>query len=169
MEWPSAVKTLNEYKIPYTGLKTGLHDFDFQLGEKFFSEFEYSQIQTANIDVRVVLEKQSTMIVIHAELTGKVKTECDRCGDDCTVSVKGSNRLIVKFGDQTNRQDDEILILGPNEHQIDLAPVLYEFAHLALPLRRVHLNSEDCNQDVLIKLNDFLVENSEEDEIDLEE
>jgi len=169
LEWPNAVKTLNEYKIPYTGLKTGLHDFDFQLGEKFFSEFEFSQIQSAAIDVRVVLEKQSTMIVIQAELIGTVKSECDRCGDDCTVSVQGSNRLIVKFGDETNRLDDEILVLGPNEHQIDMAPVLYEFAHLALPLRRVHLNSEDCNQEVLHKLNDFLVESSEEDEIDIEE
>lgn len=166
---PNAVKTLSEYKIPYTGLKTGFHHFDFKLEEKFFSNFEFSQIHSAEIAVKVRLEKQSTMLVIDAELTGTILTECDRCGDDCTVNIKGSNRLIVKFGDHTDRIDDDILVLGPSEHQVDLSEYLYEFAHLALPLRKVHKNLADCNQEVLEKLNHFLVEEDDDENIEEEE
>jgi uncharacterized metal-binding protein YceD (DUF177 family) len=158
------VKDLKEYRIPYTGLKPGRHTFEFTLNGKFFSFFEFSQIHEANLTAEVVLDKQSTMIVANTCLSGNIETDCDRCGDPLTVHIEGDNKLIIKFGDKTARDDEEIITLGPSEHQIDMAPFLYEYAHLALPLRKVHESVNDCNPDVLSKLSEYLVEEEENDE-----
>ena len=64
----------------------------------------------------------------------------------------------MKFGNETSEQDDDILILGPNEHEIDLAQYFYEYAHLALPARKAHADEADCNQQVLQQLAKYKVD-----------
>ncbi|MFM7726557.1 MAG: YceD family protein, partial [Flavobacteriales bacterium] len=143
---------LKEYRIPYLGLKAGNHRYEFHLTNEFFDSFEFSEIQGAGLQVEVDLEKQSTMIVIHTRLSGGVQSECDHCGDPLSLTISTDQQLVVKFGNETSEQDDDILILGPNEHEIDLAQYLYEYAHLALPARRVHASEADCNQHTLQQL-----------------
>ncbi len=152
------MNTLKEYRIPYLGLKAGNHRYEFQLTDVFFDEFELSEIQGSDLQVEVDLEKQSTMIVIHTHLSGDVQSECDHCGDPLTLSIRTEQQLVVKFGNETSEQDDDILILGPNEHEIDLAQYFYEYAHLALPARKAHANESDCNQQVLQQLAKYKVD-----------
>jgi uncharacterized metal-binding protein YceD (DUF177 family) len=108
--------------------------------------------------VEVALEKQSTMIVIRTQLSGGVQSECDHCGDSLPLTIRTEQQLVVKFGDETSEQDDDILILGPNEHEIDLAQYFYEYAHLALPAKKVHASETDCNQQVLEHLAKYKVD-----------
>ena len=149
---------LSEYRIPYLGLKAGSHQYEFHLTDEFFDEFEFSEIQGSDLQVEVDLEKQSTMIVIHTRLSGGVQSECDHCGDSLPLSIRTEQQLVVKFGNETSEQDDDILILGPNEHEIDLAQYFYEYAHLALPARKAHADEADCNQQVLQQLAKYKVD-----------
>ena len=149
---------LKEYRIPYLGLKAGSHQYEFHLTDEFFEEFEFSEIQGADLQVAVDLEKQSTMIVIQTRLSGGVQSECDHCGDPLPLSIRTEQQLVVKFGNETSEQDDDILILGPNEHEIDMAQYFYEYAHLALPARKAHADEADCNQQVLQQLAKYKVD-----------
>jgi len=152
------VNKLKEYRIPYLGLKAGNHRYEFHLTDAFFDQFEFSEIQGADLQVEVDLEKQSTMIVIQTRLGGGVHSECDHCGDPLPLHIRTEQQLVVKFGNETSEQDDDILILGPNEHEIDLSQYFYEYAHLALPARKVHPSEADCNQQALQQLAKYKVD-----------
>ena len=132
-----------EYKIPFVGLKEGNHDYQFHLTETFFSSFEFGEINQSDIQVALRLEKQSNMIQLHFELSGTVQLPCDRCGKDLTMNVGEEYHQIFKYGTVTSF-DDEIYILGPNEHELEVHQLLYEYAHLSLPSKRVQESNGEC-------------------------
>ena len=146
-----------EYSIPFLGLKVGIHHFNLQVNEGFFGQFDYSEIHEADIVVKVEMEKKETMLVLDFELDGTVKVLCDRCGDEMDQPVQSNERLIVKLGNETGTTDDDVLVLGPAEHELDLSQYLYEYAHLALPVRHAHQTMAECNQKVLAELEKFRV------------
>lgn len=152
------MKALREYGIPYLGLKLGKHQYQFILTDRFFENFDLSEIHRCHIVADVELEKQSTMLVIDSTLNGEVQTQCDHCGDDLVIPVKIKQRLIVKFGDETGETDEDILVLGPAEHEVQMAQYLYEYAHLAIPARHVHKDPSMCDQEALKRLDKYRVD-----------
>jgi uncharacterized metal-binding protein YceD (DUF177 family) len=42
--------------------------------------------------------------------------------------------------------------LGSEIHELDLSQPIFEFAHLALPNRRIHPDAADCDQDMISRL-----------------
>jgi uncharacterized protein len=155
-------RALDEYRVPFTGLKDGHHEFAFHLGKQFFEAFEYSEIENAEISVDVDLEKSANMLVFNSYLHGEVGVDCDRCGDPVAQEIEDEFRLVVKFGEQTGASDEDVLVLGPQEFEVDLAHYFYEYAHLTLPARHVHSELSECNQDVILKLEEMrVIEDSE--------
>jgi uncharacterized protein len=152
------VNPFSEYRIPYLGLKLGKHQYQFTLTAEFFDKFEFSEIHESNLQVEVELEKQSTMLILNFQLAGDVQTTCDHCGDELSIQIETSQQLIVKFGEETSDTDDDILILGTSEHEVDIHQYLYEYAHLALPARHVHKNLADCNQESIKQLEKYKVD-----------
>jgi uncharacterized metal-binding protein YceD (DUF177 family) len=155
------MRKLGEYDIPFTGLVLGTHRFQFEVDSSFFDKFEYSEIEKANYKVELDLEKKSTMLILHFNLKGKVKTICDSCGDDFEMNVSHKDRIIVKFGEDTGEAIDEIWEISQHDHQINIANLIYEFAHLSLPSKRVHPKGK-CNEKALEEL-----ENLEQNQIEV--
>lgn len=152
------MKPLKEYKIPFLGLKPGIHEFEFQLTDAFFEEFVSSEFEHSEIDVLLTLEKQTNMMVLHFNLDGEVLSACDRCGDPLKIPVHSQENLVVKLGDYTSTTDEDVVVLGPQEFELDVSQFLYEYAQLAMPFRHVHENPADCNQEVLKALEKYRVD-----------
>jgi len=153
-----ALKSLQEYRIPFTGLKTGKHQFDFDIDERFFKEFEYSLVKNGKLRVDMELDKQETMLLLQFEIKGEIFSNCDFCLSDFPTKVNVSERQIVKFSEDENLEDntDEILVLGRNEHEINVSQLIYEYINLAVPLfnRCEDVgNTEFCDKVVIEKLN----------------
>jgi len=147
---------INEkYSIRFSSLKDGLHEFSYQLGKEFFEHIEYSEIKEAEIDVHLFLEKKSTMMILNFDIEGKVKVMCDRCTDDFFLDIDTSEELIYRFGDE-DMGDEKVIVIYPNEIDIDLTHPMYEFITLALPSRRLHKDGE-CNKDMLKEINNYLL------------
>ena len=53
------------------------------------------------------------------------------------------------YGATTHKTDDDILVLGPADHLLDVREFLYETTMLGMPLRRAHEDIEDCDQEVV--------------------
>lgn len=161
------MKSNRQFVIPFKGLKIGKHDFVFDVGDKFFDEIEESEITKGNVHVEVTLDKKTTMLDFSFQLKGNVMVPCDRCLDDVEMPVEYEAKLYVKFGDESEEQTDEIIVLSHNETEIDVAQYIYEFAHLALPYKRVHPDDENgqstCNKEMLEKLNEYLIQKNEND------
>ena len=164
------MKNTKEYLIPFIGLKLGKHHFEYQISNAFFEIFDYNEYQNSDIKVNVVLEKKSTLLELSFKHKGVVNVPCDLTSEDFDLSIKGKMKLIVRFGEEFNNDNEELLILPHGEFEIDLAQYIYEMIVLSVPLRRVHPGVKDgsLNTEALTKLNELKVkevkkENKEED------
>jgi uncharacterized metal-binding protein YceD (DUF177 family) len=151
------MRVKHPFIIPFAGLKPGSHQFEFLLEESFFKEFEYSEVDNGRFVVSVVLDKRSNMMEMTLSLNGEMTWPCDVCGDPVSVKVTGSDHWIIKFGDHTDDQDDDIWTYGPQEHQIDIRQRLFELVHLSLPMRRAHEEGM-CNPSIMKKMKDYRME-----------
>lgn len=164
------MKQLNEFSIPFIGLKLGKHQFEYQINKAFFDHFEYDEFEGSNIKVNLVLDKKSTMLELSLSHKGTVNVPCDLTGEMFDLEVKGKAHLVVKFGDEYNDDNDELLILPHGEHQINVAQLIYEMIALSVPLKRIHPGVEDgtLQSETLDKLNEILVtditDNKDEEE-----
>jgi uncharacterized metal-binding protein YceD (DUF177 family) len=150
--------------IPFVGLKVGFHDFDFDVSDSFFDEIEYSIIHSGSVKVHISLEKKETMLIAIFTIDGKVKTNCDRCNDPIEVVVDGTYQLIFKFGLEPEF-DENLVVLHPDDYEIDMREHIYEFITVSLPTRVVHPKGE-CNEEMIALLNEYSVQKleSEDDE-----
>ncbi len=115
--------------------------------------------------VTMDMEKQSTMLVLHFEVSGNITVPCDRCSDELEVDLEGNYRLIVKFSDDDAIDTDEIIYLTSSEHQIDVEDFIYQFIHLSAPAKRVHPQGK-CNEEMMEALEEYLVTEKPEDSVE---
>lgn len=127
-----------EFNIPFSGLKQGKHDFNYKIDNTFFESFGYDEFNEVDVDLSVVLNKTSTMLELDFEAIGNVNIDCDITSEPYDQPIDGDLHLVVKFGDEYNDDDDEILILPHGEHQINVAQYIYEMIILSVPQKRVH-------------------------------
>ena len=151
------MKLVNQYRIPFTGLKEGEHEFTFGFGEKFFNNYEVLDARTGKIEALVLLEKKSNMLTLNIQLRGILDLQCDRCLDTFSYPIAYSGSLIVKFGFNEEESTDEIWVVNPNEYELDLEQYFFECISLSLPIQRIHPDDlsgkSGCNSEMLNILN----------------
>jgi uncharacterized protein len=151
----SVSKSLKAFRIPFVGLKLGVHTYEFDIDKAFFDSIEYSMIHDGDLRVTLDLDKKETMLVGQFHIEGSVFTPCDRCNDPLEVPVNGDYRIIFKFGSEIS--DDENLVVLPEEtYELDVVPQLYELISVSLPARCVHEPGE-CNEEMMELYNRHIV------------
>src|SRR5690606_13124903 len=151
------MKVNKEFLIQFAGLKQGKHQFEFEIGKAFFDDFNFEEFNDVNVKVNLVLEKKSTMLELSFKHKGTVNVPCDLTTEDFDLPIKGKLNLIVKFGDEYNNDNDELLILPHGEFQVDVSQYIYEMIVLSVPSKRVHPGVKDGTiaPEVLSKLNEL--------------
>jgi len=146
-----------EYSIPFSGLKQGKHQFDYNIDNSFFEAFEYQEFNDADINVKILLNKTSTMLELDMTASGVVNVNCDLTREPFSQDLNAHMELVVKFGEEFNDEDDEILIIPHGEHQVHISQVLYEMIVLAVPQKLVHPGVENgtLKSDALNKLKEL--------------
>ena len=132
-----------EFKIPFSGLKQGKHNFNYQIDNTFFDSFGYDEFNATNINLDVILNKTSTMLEVDMEAAGTVNVNCDITSEPFDQAVNADLHLVVKFGEEFNDEDIEILILPHREHELNITQYVYEMLVLAVPQKRIHPGIED--------------------------
>ena len=146
-----------EFLIPFSGLKLGKHEFEYEVDNAFFESFEYQEFNGAKIKVVAVLDKLSTMMELKLNAQGAVNVGCDLTGEPFDQQIDSELHLVIKFGEEYNDENDEVLIIQHGEHQIDIAQYVYEMLVLAVPQKRVHPGVLDgtLESDILDKLEEL--------------
>ena len=167
------MKQVNEFLIPFIGLKLGKHQFEFQINKSFFEDFDYNEFENSDIKVNVVLEKKSMLMELAFKHKGTVNVPCDVTGEFFDLPIKGKIKLVVQFGEQFNNDNEELLILPHGEHQFDIKQYIYEMIVLSVPLKKTHPGIKDgtLQTPALDKLKELTFRNQkqsikEEEEID---
>lgn len=164
------MKANKDFLIPFAGLKQGKHQFDFDIDNTFFSYFDFDEFNEVNVRVDLILEKQSTMLELHFGHSGTVNVPCDLSNENFDLPINGKLDIVVKFGEEYNDENDEILILPHGEYQVDVSQYIYEMIVLSVPTKRVHPGIVDGTMDteVLERLEALSPSGANEDVIEEE-
>jgi len=159
------MKDLKEFTIPFTGLKIGKHQFNFELKKAFFEHFEYDEFNDAAINLDVLLEKMSTLLEFTLTFNGTVNVACDITNERYDQRLSGSYKFVVRFGEEYNDENEDLLILPHGSYEVYIAQYVYETLVLAMPLRRVHPGVKDgsLKSEILDKLEELSPKVPDED------
>ncbi|MFD0963295.1 YceD family protein [Pseudofulvibacter geojedonensis] len=158
---------MKEFTIPFVGLKEGKHRFEFDIKQSFFENFDYHEFNSSDIKVSLLLNKTSTMMELNFEANGIINVNCDLTNEPFNQDISTSLHLIVKFGEEFNDENEEILILPHGEYEVKVQQYIYEMIVLAKPSKSIHPGVEDgtLDSEILSKLEEYsLKEKSEEEE-----
>ena len=144
---------LKDFVLQFSGLDDGIHTFELMVDDKFFNEFEFSEIKEGKVKVSIQIDKQTTMMILDFAISGYITCVCDRCLENYQEQIKGSERIIVKFDEDPGEANDEIKVISSAENQIDLSQDIFEFITLLLPYKRTHPQDKKgksaCNPEII--------------------
>jgi len=166
------MKPLKDFNIQFIGLKLGEHHFDYNIDRTFFKEFEFDEFNDADLKINLGLNKKSTLLELHFEVSGTINVNCDITNEPYNQQITNEFDLVVKFGEEYNNENEDILIIPHGEYEINVAQYIYEFIVLSVPTKLVHPGVIDgtLDSDILKKLEELspkdLDENNNNEEID---
>ena len=76
-------------------------------------------------------------------LAGGVNLNCDLTNEPFDFQIKHKASIVVKFGQDYNDEDDEILVLPHGENKLYVDQYIFELIVLSLPPKRIHPGVED--------------------------
>ena len=163
------MKKMKAFSISFSGLKIGEHHFEYDIDNTFFTDLDYSEFNKADLKVDLNFNKKTTLMELSFKTSGTVNVNCDLTNEPFDQKVEGSINVIVKFGDEFNDDNEEILILPHNEFELNVAQFIYEMIILAIPLKKTHPGIEDGTLkseilDVLEELSPNKKENNNNDD-----
>ena len=132
------MKALKDYIIPFIGLKVGEHHFDYQIDNTFFHNFEYDEFNAVDVKIDLKLEKKTTLLELYFLATGVVNINCDITNEPYDQTINDQLKLVVKFGNEYNDENEDILIVPHGEYEINVSQYIYELIILAVPVKRIH-------------------------------
>ena len=145
---------LDPFVINFASLKSGSHNFNFNIDNKFFEGFDYFDFKSVELETKLELDKKETTLNFLFNTMGNILVPCDLTTEDFKMPLLSNFNLHVKFGEIYNDESDEILILPYGSHQIDISQYIYEMVVLSVPLKKIHPGIKDgsLNSDILERL-----------------
>ena len=147
-----------EFSIPFVGLKPGVHEYNYIIEDKFFDDFQSQDFTNCNAQIKLLLDKKSSFMILKFEVGGSLQVVCDRCNsqlplelwDDFTMTIK-----MVENPEEMNEQEDDpdMYYIAQGESHIDVAGWIYEFINLSIPMQKTcnyeNMKGPHCNQSSL--------------------
>ena len=130
-----------DFEIGFTGLKNGIHQFNYHLDKNFFSHFESSPISESAMEADLRFEKHNDFFLLDFAFSGTVNVSCDRCSEYFDMPLYADESLIVKlveFVPDNAGDEDEVIYLAKTETHLNLSQVLYELLVVNLPMHILH-------------------------------
>jgi uncharacterized metal-binding protein YceD (DUF177 family) len=148
-----------DYDIAFVGLKQGIHEYQYQVNDKFFEAYQQQDFRHCKANIKLTLDKQNGFMLLKFEIGGALETTCDRCGSPVLpLNLWDEFNVVVKLAeepDQMNEteEDPDVYYIGRGESHLHIADWIYEFVNLSIPMQRMcseeKIGSEYCDNDVL--------------------
>ena len=124
-------------------MKEGIHLFNYELGNKFFRNFDYYDFLDAKLFAKLELEKQSTLLNLKFSFNGEIEVQCDVSMESFNLDLETEHGVVVKFKDDIISTDDKVIFMPAGSHSIDVSHLIYESIILAVPQKKVHPGIEN--------------------------
>ena len=151
-----------EYEIAFVGLKPGIHEFNYEISDRFFEDYGEQDFWDCKATVKLLLEKTANFMMLRFQVGGTLKVVCDRCSsnlplnlfEDFTVTVKA-----VENPEEMNdtEEDPDVYYISRGESHLNVAPMIYEFINLSVPSQKEceyeNMDGPYCNPEARETLN----------------
>ncbi|WP_283422740.1 YceD family protein [Chryseobacterium profundimaris] len=153
---------LRNYDVSFSGLKTGKHEFRFEINKEFFQLFDTEQEFTnPGISVNVLLDKHSTFLEFEIKVKGTVELVCDITNENFSQPIENEIRVLVKFGEEYDDSEEDVITIPSSDHAFNVSQLIYENVALSIPMKKISPNVSDEDLAILEKFSPK--ENDEEE------
>lgn len=162
-----------EFEIAFVGLKPGIHEYDYTISDRFFERFQQQDFRNCKANVRLLLDKKNSFMLLKFEIGGTLEVTCDRCNNNLPLELWDEFNITVKMVDDpeimNNQEDDpDIYYISRGESHIDVADWIYEFINLSIPMQKScgfeKMDGPHCNPAALDLLKKMESEETEKKE-----
>jgi uncharacterized metal-binding protein YceD (DUF177 family) len=146
-----------EFEIAYVGLKPGVHEFNYQIDDRFFEAIQQQDFRNCKAQVKLTLDKKTGFMLMKFEIGGNLEVTCDRCINNLPLELWDEFNLMVKIVEEpetmnVQEEDPDVYYISKNENHVDVADWIYEFINLSIPLQKVcsyeKMDGPFCNPEV---------------------
>ncbi len=153
-----------EFEIAFVGLKPGVHEYNYSIDDKFFEPFQQQDFHHCKANVKLLLDKKSSFMLLRFEVGGTLEVTCDRCNGNLPLELWDEFNITVKMVEEPElmndqEEDPDVYYISHGESHIDVANWIYEFINLSIPMQKVcsfeNMDGPHCNKsakDLLKKL-----------------
>lgn len=134
-----------QFKVQLASLPEGHTEQDFEITTDFFKNMENTDVVFADVKVHMDLDKKNDAYDCVFHCKGRIQVPCDRCLDPLDMDVDTDYRIVVKYGEEFNDENDDILVIPFSNTSLNVAYMLYDTILLTIPLRHVHPMGK-CNR-----------------------
>ena len=161
-----------EYEIAFVGLKPGEHEFNYEVDDKFFASYGNQEFKNCKANIRLLLEKNTSFMLLKFAVGGNAEVICDRCGNSLTMYLWDDFEILVKMADEADEmnkadEDPDVFYIPRNESHLFVGDWIYEFVNLSIPTHRMcdesELGGPRCNKEVLEMLKKMSEEENKSD------
>lgn len=126
------------FQVNIPSLKIGYHQFQYEITDEFFPQFEDRLVDKGNGKVELGLKLSETMMVLTFNLDLEVELICDRSLDSFQFPIKRQEELIVKFGEENEELSEDLIVISNNVQLFDVIPYIQEYIGLSIPMKKLH-------------------------------
>ena len=126
------------FQVNIPSLKIGQHQFQYEITDEFFAQFEEGLVDRGNGGVKLDLKLSETMMILGFNLDLEVELICDRSLDTFRFPIKKKEELIVKFGETNEELSEDLVVIADNVQLFDVAPYIQEYIGLSIPMKKLH-------------------------------
>jgi uncharacterized metal-binding protein YceD (DUF177 family) len=150
-----------EFEIAFVGLKPGIHNYEYRVDDKFFSNYGNQDFTHCNAAIKLELDKKTGFMFLKFDIDGVADVNCDRCGNPLALRLWEEFKVMVKLvdnPDEMNEQeeDPDVYYISRSESHLHLADLIYEFINLSIPMQKMcppdEVGGPQCNKEVLERL-----------------
>jgi hypothetical protein len=145
---------LRDFQIEVFSLAPGTYSFPVKAGEDYFKKFENPELENANIEACIVIEKMNLTQSAKVSIDARVPILCNRCNACFLYSFKKEISVVIKKGDPLD-STDEVLFADESDEGVDFSQLIYDSVVTEIPGRFVPCMenpSFPCNKNILNKL-----------------
>lgn len=129
-------------KVPILHLEEGIHRFEREIDGKGLNPLG-ANLEIKRLKVRARLNKYEKNISCSVALKADTVQVCDRCLTNFDAGIEGSFNILFHIGRHDLETDEEdVIMLPPEQVEIDLMPFIQEQLILLQPMK--FLCREDC-------------------------
>jgi uncharacterized metal-binding protein YceD (DUF177 family) len=107
----------------------------------FFEEFGEQEFLLKEGHVKLLLEKNTSFLILRFQVGGHVEVVCDRCSNELPLQLFEDFTITVKMAEDPEaanalEEDPDVYYISRGESMLDVKVWIYEFVNLSIPMQK---------------------------------